>query len=277
MTAQGDRETRRNPDFAERALGGSANPLDNIDHVFRHTARRTWLGVLGLAVLLGAGVLWTAVAEQKVVVDASAIVAPHDGVFAVGQEVGGLVTEVLVSPGEEVTTGQVLAEVQTSSGKPVDVSSPVAGLVISVDVRAGDITGVGEGMVRIAPPGEQLAIAFYPAGDVSRLAVGQTVAVTVNGVLPDQQGRAVGHVDSIGPTPVTDQRLRQISGDASLLALVQRLGPLREVQIRFEKADTPSGIAWAGGRGPSAPLATGTLAVAAITVGQRTLLDRAFD
>ena len=53
------------PTFAERALGAPPNPLDNIDHVFRHTARRTWLGVLGLALLLTAGVVWTAVARAE--------------------------------------------------------------------------------------------------------------------------------------------------------------------------------------------------------------------
>jgi multidrug efflux pump subunit AcrA (membrane-fusion protein) len=264
-------------DFAERALGGTPNPLDNIDHVFRHTARRTWLGVIGLAVLLGAGVLWTAVAQQKVTVTASAVMAPRDGVYTAGEAQPGLVTSVTVDEGEEVEQGQVLAKVQVAEGSIVNVMSPVAGRLLTVEVRPGDVAGGGSPMFRIAPPGELMAIAFYPAADVSRLEVGQRVDVAVNGVAPDRFGRAVGRVDFIGPTPISESRLRQITGDSSLLALGQRLGPLREVRITLQKADTPSGVAWDGSDGPTSAIPTGVLAVAEITVGEQTLLERAFD
>jgi multidrug resistance efflux pump len=222
-------------------------------------------------------VLWTAVAEQKIVVHASAVIAPQEGVYTAGEAQGGLVADVDVDEGEDVQRGQVLATVQVPEGTTVTVTSPVAGRLLAVEVRPGDISAPGEPMFRIAPPGETLAIAFYPGADVSRLEVGQSVAVTVNGVAPDRFGRAIGRVDYIGPTPVSDQRLRQITGDSSLLGLVQQLGPLREVRIKLERADTPSGIAWTGGDGPTGPVAIGTLAVAEITVGRQTLLGRAFD
>jgi multidrug resistance efflux pump len=269
-------ESDRTADFQQRALGGTPNPLDNIDHVFRHTARRTWLGVLGLAVLLGAGVLWTAVAQQKVVVDASAVMVPQEGIYTAGEAQGGLVATVEAQEGEDVTRGQVLATVQVPEGSTVDVTSPVDGRLLSAEVRPGDLAPAGAPMFRIAPAGELLAIAFYPAADVSRLDVGQRVAVRVNGVAVDRFGRASGRIDVIGATPVSTQRLRQLTGDDSLLALVQRLGPLREVRIRLDRADTPSGVAWSGGDGPTGPVAVGTLATAAITVGEQTLLERAF-
>ena len=94
---------------------------------------------------------------------------------------------------------------------------------------------------------------------------------------PERFGRAVGRVESIGSIPASDNRLRQITGDSSLLGLVERLGPVREVQIALERDDTPSGIAWDGGTGPPGPVTVGTRAVAQITVGRQTLLDRAFD
>jgi multidrug efflux pump subunit AcrA (membrane-fusion protein) len=265
------------PTLAERALGSTPNPLDNIDHVFRHTARRTWLGVLGLALLLAAGVLWTAVAEQKVVVDAPAVIVPAEGIYTAGELQGGQVLQVLTGPDEDVRKDQVLARVQLAeTGSVAEVRSPVDGRVLAVDVRAGESSPPGVPMFRIVPPGEPIAIAFYPAADVARLSVGQPVAVTVNGVAPDRFGRAVGRIESIGPIPASDQRLRQITGDSSLLGLVQRLGPLREVQVSLEHAATPSGFRWTGRSGPDAPVSVGTRAVAHITVGERTLLDRAF-
>ena len=263
--------------FAERALGAPPNPLDNIDHVFRHTARRTWLGVLGLALLLAAGVLWTAVAEQKVVVDASAVLVPADGIYTAGELQGGLVLQVHAALDQAVEQGEVLARVQVpETGSVVQVRSPIDGRVLAVDVRAGEISTAGAPMFRIVPPGDPIVIGLYPAADVARLSVGDTVTVTVNGVAPDQFGRAVGRVESIGPIPASDNRLRQITGDTSLLGLVQRLGPVREIHIALERDDTPSGIAWDGGSGPPEPVSVGTRAVAHITVGEQTLLDRAF-
>ena len=162
-----------------------------------------------------------------------------------------------------VEQGEVLARIQVpETGASVQVRSPIDGRVLAVDVRAGEISTAGAPMFRIVPPGDPIVIALYPAADVARLSVGDTVTVTVNGVAPDQFGRAVGRVESIGPIPASDNRLRQITGDTSLLGLVQRLGPVREIHIALERDDTPSGIAWDGGSGPPEPVSVGTRAVA---------------
>ncbi len=129
------------------------------------------------------------------------------------------------------------------------------------------------------PPGEPMAIAFYPAADVSRLEVGQRVDVTVNGVAagPVRPGGR-DRLSTTSPRPPSRSRgCGRSPATSSLLGLVQRLGPLREVRVTLQKADTPSGVAWDGGDGPTSAIAVGVLAVAEITVGERTLLARAFD
>jgi HlyD family secretion protein len=211
-------------------------------------------------------------------VDASAVLVPADGIYTAGDLQGGLVLDVDVDVGQVVQQGDVLAQVQTAqTGSTVQVRSPIEGSVLAIDVRAGESSLPGVPMFRIVPLADPIVIALYPAADVARLSVGDPVVVIVNGVAADQFGRAVGRVESIGPIPASDNRLRQITGDTSLLGLVERLGPVREIQISLEQDDTPSGIAWDGGSGPPAPVSVGTRAVAQITVGQQTLLDRAFD
>jgi hypothetical protein len=149
--------------------------------------------------------------------------------------------------------------------------------VLSVDVRPGDSHPPGTAMFRIVPHGAPIAVALYPAAQVARLAVGDPVAVTVNGLAPSAFGKALGTIAEIGPIPVSDQRLRQLTGDASLTALPARLGPLREVQIALTPdPSTPSGVGWSGGAGPRGPITIGVGATASITVGHQTLLGRAF-
>ena len=263
--------------FRERALGDPPSPLEHIDHLFHQTSRRIWLGVLGLALLLGAGVLWMAIATQSVTDDGPAVIVPPQGIFTAGSLDAGIVGPVGVHEGSIVRAGEQLGSVVTQTGRRINVLSPVAGRVIAVEVRPGDTT-VGQGsMFRIAPVSRTpVAVMLFSAARIADLAPGQRVAVTVNGVAPEQYGQAVGRVQRISPIPVSQQRLRQITGDASLSGLPSRLGPLREVTIALTRANTSSGLKWTHGAGPPARLPIGVRAAASVTVSRRTLLGKAF-
>jgi hypothetical protein len=100
--------------------------------------------------------------------------------------------------------------------------------------------------------------------------------VQVNGVSPERYGRAIGRVAFIGPVPITDERLEQLTGDQSFAAVVGSAGEMREVRIRLARADTPSGLAWTQGQGPAGPLPVGVRAVAIVTVSRETLIGKAF-
>jgi hypothetical protein len=131
-------------------------------------------------------------------------------------------------------------------------------------------------MFLIAPRQPPMAIALVPATEVSQLAVGQPAAVTVYGVAPDRYGKAVGHIAAIGSIPITDERLQELTGDASLVGLVRTMGPTREVRIALTSARTPSGLQWTGGRGPASHLLVGVRAVSSITVQHQTLIGKVF-
>ena len=81
---------------------------------------------------------------------------------------------------------------------------------------------------------------------------------------------------AIGAIPVTNQRLSELTGNSSLLSLVSQLGPLREVDIKLERAATPSGLKWTVGQGPASRLPIGVRAAAKITIGEQTVLHQAF-
>ena len=121
-----------------------------------------------------------------------------------------------------------------------------------------------------------MAIGLYPAAKIDQISIGQKAEVAVNGVDPSKYGFALGHVAAIGPIPVTNERLSELTGNASLLSLVSQLGPLREVDIKLERSDTPSGLKWSVGRGPSSRLPIGVRAAAKVTIGEQTILHQAF-
>jgi multidrug efflux pump subunit AcrA (membrane-fusion protein) len=263
--------------FRDRALGDPPSPLEHIDHLFHQTSRRIWLGVVGLALLLGAGIVWAAVATQSITDDGPAVIVPPQGIFTAGDAQTGVVNSVRVHEGNVVREGEVLGSVLSQAGRLVKVLSPIDGRVIAVEVRAGDTTAGQSPMFRIAPIGRTpVAVMLFPATRIADIAPGQRVAVTVNGVARDKYGQAVGRVQHISPIPISDQRLHQITGDASLANLPAQLGPLREVTIALTRANTPSGLKWTQGSGPPGRLAVGVQAVASVTVSRQTLLGKAF-
>jgi multidrug efflux pump subunit AcrA (membrane-fusion protein) len=271
------RPTEPETSFQERALGDTPSPLEHIDHLFQHTSRRIWLGILGLVILLAAAVLWTAVATEEVIATAPAVLVPRAGLFVAGSSQGGVVTSVRVAPGAVVRRGQVLATVaHGGAGATAGVLSPIDGRVVEVNVRSGDPSPPGAQLFLIAPRTPPLIVGLYPAAQVSQLAVGQPAEVAVNGVATDRYGSAVGKIVAISPIPVTSQRLTQLTGDSSLVGVISRLGPAREIDIALTPAPTPSGVKWTDGNGPPSRLPIGVRAVATVTVGRQTLLHKAF-
>ena len=156
--------------------------------------------------------------------------------------------------GALVRAGDQLATITTAAGDEIAVSSPITGQVVAVEVRAGDATAGQTSMFRIAPAcSEPVAVMLFPAARIADIALGQRVAITINGVARDKYGQAVGRVQRISAIPISQQRLRQLTGDASLTALPSRLGPLREVRIALTRArhaighEVDAGVRPAGG------------------------------
>ena len=85
---------------------------------------------------------------------------------AVSDDAEPTVVAILVQPGDSVTKGQLVCRV-AANGALLDVLSPVAGRVTSIDVAAGDVLTDAQTLVHVAAPLQprfvQL-VAFYLAG-----------------------------------------------------------------------------------------------------------------
>jgi multidrug efflux pump subunit AcrA (membrane-fusion protein) len=265
--------------FEERALSRPPSPLDRIDHLFHQTPKRVWWGVLALAVLVGAGVVWAVVTDRIVTAQSQAIILPPAGLFTVSSPQAGQVGDVEAVVGDRVGRGDVLAELNVpGAADVVALTSPVDGTVVVVGVRAGEVTSPGNALFVVAPAGpDVVAIGLFPAGAVSAVAPGQSASVSVNGVAPDRYGRVEGHVASVGDIPLAASRLLQLTGDPTLVGSLSQQGPLYEVIVELERADTPSGVAWTRGDGPPQPIPIGALAVVSIEVEREALIEKVLD
>jgi HlyD family secretion protein len=133
---------------------------------------------------------------------ATGLVVPRNDILVRPSREGMQVSEVLVEPGDSVTSGQVLARLtapdgQLGRGLSVAVQSPTAGIVISKNVAIGALASArGMPLFRIAGGGEMELLAETPAKTLDRILPDQPAKVEFVGV-----GEFIGKVRLV-PTAI---------------------------------------------------------------------------
>jgi len=191
--------------FRAQALEQIDVPMQ-IDNLLPLTSRRFWLALIGLAVVIAAGLLYAGgVVQTKAVVASGRAVAPP-GIGVAASPVGQVLTSVLVQEGGSVTAGQTIAEGVDSSGVSRRAISPITGTVWQQLGAVGQVVGAGVTVATILPVGSDTSLMVAIAEtDVAGITAGMVVNVTVPGA------QATGRVTSIASAPlpadVAEQRL----------------------------------------------------------------------
>lgn len=184
------------------------------------------------------------------------------------------------------------------------VFAPADGRVLDLAVQPGQPVAPGQKLGNLAVPTggrERLAVALFTAADASRLAVGDEVRLAPQllsrdsfGGSEQRYGLVPGRIlslssDSVELADVTAQvgsqeeaanlmasaRERSYGEGGDLTAqLPGRTGtPLVLAVVALERADTASGLAWTGGKGPGRPLPGRTPAEVEADVEMRSVLS----
>jgi multidrug efflux pump subunit AcrA (membrane-fusion protein) len=256
---------------------GERDPSREVAGRLPITDRPSWLVLLGLVLLVLAGITWAAFGRAPDAITGPGMVIPEAGFVEVGTELQGTVVGVNVSPGDAVAAGAVVAFIRTDAGDPVMVTSPVAGTVATVLVRAGGVTNRGTALLTVEPSdSEVVVVAFVPAGPGKRIAAGMPARISLASAPRSQFGTLVGRVEAVSPVPVSPERVTLIvGGNLSLADYFLTGGPILEVTVSLEPDPfTPSGYRWTTGVGPPAAVSLGTLAEVAVIVSDAAPLQR---
>ncbi len=263
--------------FEDRAIGEVANPLEQVNSVFKRTGGRMWLGVGGLTLLVSALVVWSFVAQTVETTKTGVSLVPRSGLSSARVMQAGVIDQILVEEGEFVERGQPLVTILTGVGEQ-SVVAPVEGLVAGIDAVKGQVASAGDELVVLAPldfSDQAAAIGFVRPEQLGQLEIGQSVTIQFPTANPQTYGRMKGTLSFVAPTPVLRSRLRQILPDTQANAAYQQ-GPFYEIAIDVERADTPSGFAWTIGNGPPNQIYLASNGVAFIAVSRQSIASKAF-
>ncbi len=235
------------------------------------TDRPSWIMLFGIILLVLTGVAWAVWGDTPDAVTGPGMVVPEQGFMEVGAALQGTVTSVEVSPGQIVAAGAVVAHLRSLKDEPITVTSPVAGTVATVLVRAGGVTDRGTPLLTVEPSGSPaVVVAYVPAGPGKRIRPGMAARVSLSSAPRSQFGTLEGRVKAVSPVPVSPERVTLIvGGNISLADYFLTGGPILEVTVALTPdPTTPSGYRWTTGEGPPTAVTPGTLAEVAVVVSE---------
>ena len=122
------------------------------------------------------------------------------------ERMGLKVVEVLAEPGDNVTSGQVLARLSLPEGGAINVQAPVAGVISASTASVGAMaSGKGEALFSIIARSEFDLVGLVPTRDIAKLAVNQIARIKVIGA-----GEVDGKVRRLSTTVQPDSQLAQV-------------------------------------------------------------------
>lgn len=163
---------------------------------------------------------------------------------------------------------QRLAELESRLAHARFVSSPVDGVVTSVQTSVGHMARGGTAVATLASIGRGMdALVFMPPEDGKRVSPGMRALVVPSTIKPEEFGSIVGEVVTVSQFPVSREAMSAILQNPNLVEYFLKRGPPITVRIRLvEDASTFSGLAWTSSKGPNQSVSPGSIANAEITV-----------
>lgn len=246
------------------------SPAEQVEQRLQVTSPRMWLALLAFAAIIVSSIVWGVFGRAADEVHGHGTLLPAAGLYDIAVPLDGIVDEVKVSVGDQVSEGQSLVSLNQPRGETEEVKSAVSGKVVSLLVKRGTFVKAGTPVATIEPQGSELeGLLYVPAAAGKRVKPGMQVFLSPSTASSSQFGSMVGTVVDVSSLTVTPERLDLTLGNDSPLAdQLLSGGPTLEVLVRLERADTSSGFVWSASRGPDFSITSGTLIDGSVVIAE---------
>ena len=251
-------------------------PAKAVAAAFPVTDRKSWVSILGMALLLAGAFVWLSLGQVPQTVRGDAIVVPSSGFIDIAQDVEGVVSEILVVPGQRVSEGELVARVDRGPER-LDVLSPGDGTIATILERVGGTTAPGQPLMTMSYANEaEMVVGFVPANTGSIVKAGMPALVALATFPESQYGTMTGTVTNVSTLPATTDRVDLlVGGNDSLVGYFTEAGPVLEITVRLDPDPaSTTGYSWTIGNGPDQPLPVGALAQLTVVTSEGSPLGR---
>jgi biotin carboxyl carrier protein len=294
------------PIFRAAALERLSSP-EQLDRLMAVSNPRGWIALAGLGLLFLAALGWGLFGSVYSTVEGQGILILRQGVKSVVAPQAGIVSSVLVRPGDKVSALQRLVQLDfrlmTPRG-PAPVGPPgtlpkgeikepprlpapevelpatreapflvstYSGRVLEVFVQEGSVVDKGTVLVTLEPPGDRLqALLYIPVGDGQKVRPGMRVDIAPSTAKKSEFGYLVGTVTRVERFPASHKAMMRILENEELVKNLTRGSPCLQIAADLvPDPGTVSGYRWSSSKGPPALLYSGTPCRALVTVREQ--------
>lgn len=259
-------------EFRVKALARMRAP-DEIDTPITLASPRGWIAVFVVAIVIVGAAVWAFAGSLPITVSASGLLSDPQGISMLQSPVSGMVRDVLVAPGAQISAGQTVAEIQ-SGQQEQPVISPFGGLVVGLDASTGQVVGAGGTVLtveRTHGPGDQMvALLFVPTSAAAEMAPGMEADISVSSAPSAAFGLLQGKVAAVSHFPLDAASMNNLlGGDSALSGYTSSGAPWLVTVDLTPRAGSPSGFAWTSTEGPPGPLDPLTSVSATVSLGSQ--------
>ena len=191
--------------FRAKALAEIDVPKQ-VDNLLPLTSRRSWLALVGVGLVIVAGLVYAGTIVQTTSVTATGRAVAASGMAVAASPVGQVLTAVLVQDGSTVRAGQPVAEGVAADASVAQVVSPIDGTVWQVLGSVGGILAPGQTAATILPVGSgDTILVAVPESQSGQVTTG--LAVNVSGTSASSTGTVAAVSAAPIPSEVAGQRL----------------------------------------------------------------------
>lgn len=269
--------------FRDAALARLSSP-ERLDELITVLRPRYWVALTAVVALVLAALVWSFAGTVPLSSTSVGVLVAPGSVREVFAPVTGYVVSIATEDAD-VGPGQTVATIAPGPGssptaEPVQVLSPIAGVVFEREVAEGALVREGQSIARVQTAGAALgrdlrALTYVSPATAATFEAGMVVDITPETVPSAEYGYLRGRIASVATIPDSVAAITAAVQDQTIateLAAAAEGVPI-EVRIDLERADTPSGYRWSNGDGPPYPLAHGTFATVYVTTGASRPID----
>lgn len=262
--------------FSKEALDKMRSP-EKLDMTMSITTPIGWMGLISVAVMMLAVVIWSIFGSFTVKADGMGLIMDSSGLSKVCALAAGNMDEIYVHPGDTVKKGDLIAHVNmvqeeaatrmarygpglsASSREAVGrvhefdsrryqkealeyVYSSYDGTVDEVLVQEGSIVTSGMPIVTMRMDGGRghlKGILYIPVDKGKRVEKGQTIQLAPNGVDVSQSGSLLGTVRSVSQYPITPQSMQKNLGNEQLAQWIVSSQQSAVMEVTFDLVRDP--------------------------------------
>ena len=257
--------------FSQEALDKMRSP-EKLDTVLPITSPVSWMGLIAVAAMLFAVVLWSIFGSFTVRADGMGLIMDPKGVVNVATISGGKLDKLYVHPGDHVKKDDQIAHVDqvqenaatrmaqygpelATSGRDAMnrvqeydmrrsqknaseyIYSSYDGIVDEILVEEGSTVGNGVPICTLRLSGgrkDLKGVLYVPVEKGKRIQTGMTIQLAPNGVDVSQSGSLLGTVRSVSQYPITMQAMQKRLGNDQLAQWIIQAQQSAVMEVTFD-------------------------------------------